>query len=108
MIIKTPEDWWNGVLNNWSDIVTIFENCGAPLGDHWWSEGIGQEPTFHDQVFLAMLTDLRDKRDHQGLHRWLNLCWLAAPDKSYIHHWPSWGLFCDLCSENWVFEPEQE
>jgi hypothetical protein len=107
MTIRTADDWWDACLARWDDIVSIFENCGAPLGSHEWSEGIGKDAEWHDKVFLAFLTDLRDHRDGPELARWFNLCWIAAPDKSYIHSWPGWGTFCDLCSETWVFEPEE-
>jgi hypothetical protein len=107
MEISTEEDWWQGVDQNWDAIVEIFERAGAPLGDRWWSDGIGQDATYHDQVFLAMLTKLRDERDGPGLARMFNLCWIAAPDSRHIHSWPFWQDFCDLCSETWVFDPEQ-
>lgn len=106
-IINDANDWWQLVDLNWSKIVDIFERCGAPLGDHWWSEGIGQEATHHDEVLLSMLVRLRDERSGPELARWFNLCWLAAPDQPHIHTWPFWGQFCDLCSETWVFDPEQ-
>jgi hypothetical protein len=106
--IKTAGDWWGLVDANWQQIVDIFERAGAPLGNHWWSDGIGEEATYHDQVFLAFLTDMRDRRDGSALARWFNLCWLAAPDSPHIHSWPFWGSFCDLCSETWVFDPEGE
>lgn len=105
MSIETATDWWALTDRIWSDIVAIFENCGAPLGGRSWSEGIGQEPVWHDEVFLAFLTRLRDDRDPE-LARWFNLCWIAAPDAEHIHRWPHWGDFCDLCSEAWVFDPE--
>jgi hypothetical protein len=106
--IKTANDWWTLVDRNWDKIVDIFDRAGAPLGEHWWSDGIGLDATYHDQVFLAMLTRLRDDRDNAGLARWFNLCWLAAPDDRSIHSWPFWSDFCDLCSETWVFDPENE
>ena len=56
--INDANDWWQLVDLNWSKIVDIFERCGAPLGDHWWSEGIGQEATHHDEVLPTMLVRL--------------------------------------------------
>jgi len=106
--INNANDWWGLVDANWPHIVDIFDRCGAPLGDHWWSEGIGLEATYHEEVLLAFLTRLRDERDGEQLSRWFNLCWIAAPDTPSIHSWRFWSDFCDLCSENWVFEPEAE
>lgn len=105
--IDTPKDWWEAVEAGWERITDIFANCGAPLNDTFWSDGIGQEPVFHDETLVQMLRRLREDRDHAALSRWFNLCWLAAPDSAEIHRWPYWGTFCDLCSETWVFDPEQ-
>lgn len=38
------------------------------------------------------------------IHRWLNRAWMALPDSESVQHLPYWSVFCDLCSESWVFE----
>lgn len=106
MEIKSKEDWWTSLDNNWPNIVAIFSNCGAPLDGNMWSDGIGKEVTYHSEIFIVMIERLKKERNGSELHHWLNLCWFAAPDSEYIHHWPSWSAFCDLCSEDWVFEEE--
>jgi len=111
MIIRTPRDWWNAVNQNWEYILDIFENAGAPMGrsedDHWWSDGIGQDITRHERPLVQVLENAKIDRDHETLHHYFNLAWLAAPDQPSIHQWVAWDVFCDLCSENWVFDPEQ-
>lgn len=106
-VIRTAEDWWAETNARWQDILEIFGNCGAPLDDTKWCDGIQEPATEHDETFVEMLTRLKDAKDGQALSRWFNLCWVAAPDRRDIHSWPSWGVFCDLCSENWVFEQDQ-
>lgn len=111
-IIKTPKDWWDNVEVHWEHLMDVFSRCGAPMRydeqGHWWSNGIGEEPTRHDKPLPQFLMDLRNNKDHEELHRYFNLCWLAAPDKPYIHEWRGWGVLCDLCSEIWVFDPEEQ
>jgi hypothetical protein len=112
MEIRTPEDWWSEVDRHWSNILDIFERVGAPMGGdedgHWWSDGIGQDATRHDKTMIRTLEDAKRDRDHETLGGFFQKAWMAAPDRPHIHSWPSWGALCDLCSENWVFEPEQQ
>ncbi len=107
MEIKTQEDWWESLNENWNNILDIFVNCGAPLTETVFSDGIGKEAEIHDKTLLRTLEDLRTEKNGLELSRWLNLCWIAAPDKPYIHSWPSWSAMCDLCSENWVFDEKE-
>ncbi len=106
MIINSENDWWNVLESHWPNIIEIFYNCGAPLDEKMWSDGIGIPVSYHPRTFIGTLETLKMNHNGVELHHFLQLCWLAAPDKSYIHQWPSWGAFCDLCSEDWVFEPE--
>lgn len=76
------------------------------MSSNVWADGPRQEPVPHDHSFLVTLEKLRETRDPK-MARMLNLCWLAAPDREYIHSWPSWGVLCDLCSEEWCLDPEQ-
>jgi hypothetical protein len=112
LIIKTPDDWWSEVETHWQHILDIFEFVGAPMGgeevDHWWREDIGSDEVRHDMTLIRTLEDARSRKDHETLHGLFQKAWMAAPDRPDIHRWNSWGAFCDLCSENWVFYPEQQ
>lgn len=101
-----PNEWWELLDNHWGDILQCFENVGAPMDDNVWSDGIGKEAIPHDYSLLVTLEKLKESRDPK-MARMLYLCWLAAPDKPYIHEWKSWGVLCDLCSEEWCLDPEQ-
>lgn len=51
-----------------------------------------------DKTIFEVWDILRDARDRR-LWNILNGIWNDAPDSPSIHGWPSWGAFCDLCSE---------
>jgi hypothetical protein len=109
----TPAEWWDNLNEVWSDIIDIFIKCGAPMTYEprgcIYSDGVGEPATLHEKPLLRVIESAREERNHEVLLHWLNLCWLAAPDKPYIHTWPSWYTLCDLCSECWVFdEPLRE
>jgi hypothetical protein len=108
MLIKTTDDWWLLVESHWQNILNIFANVDAPLGTdengHWWSDEIGGKITRHEKALIEVLLEARENGDHQTLHAFFEKVWVAAPDLKYIHSWPSWSIFCDLCSEYWVFE----
>ena len=106
---KTPDEWWSNLNTAWSDILDIFGRCDAPLSrdDFVYSDGIGKEATLHDKSLIRTLEEAKEACDHETMLKWLNLCWLAAPDASHIHWWPNWGTLCDLCSESWVFNPDE-
>jgi hypothetical protein len=109
--IRTQGDWWAAVDSHWSNILDIFDRCGAPMSRGpeglWWSDGIGLEPVIHEKTMIRTLEDAKAEKDHETLHSFFEKAWMAAPDSSYIHGWPSWGMLCDLCSEYWVFQPEE-
>jgi hypothetical protein len=101
----TAEEWWKNLDDHWPNIVECFSNAGAPLDSTAWSDGIGKEVTEHDRTFIVTLETMKKERD-PAMARMLNLCWLAAPDSPEIHRWPSWGVLCDLCSEEWCLYPD--
>ena len=49
-----------------------------------------------------------DEQDWPTTIHLMNLAWFAAPDVPELHRIPGWGVLCDLCSESWVFEPEED
>jgi len=112
MIIKTPNDWWVLVESHWQNILDIFDKVGAPLerneNGHWWANEIFTEAIRHEKSLIRTLEDAKESEDHKTLHDLFQKAWIAAPDKKYIHSWPSWDIFCDLCSEIWVFDPDGE
>ena len=45
--------------------------------------------------------------DHEYLHCLFEKLWSDLPDNPSIQFYP-FGDLCDLCSEYWVFDPEQQ
>src|SRR5271157_1219090 len=110
MNIKTPDDWWILVDSHWQNILDIFYNIGAPLerneAGYWWADEIFTEATRHEKTLIRTLEEAKRSEDHETLHDLFQKAWMAEPDEKYIHSWPSWNILCDLCSEYWVFQPE--
>lgn len=110
-VIRTAADWWNSCEARWENILDIFSNVGADMGRseeaHWWSDGYGTADVHHEKCLVQHITDLKTARNGRELALIFNRIFHGAPDKGYIHSWAGWGAFCDLCNENWVFDPEQ-
>ena len=91
---KSRDEWWTQLDEHWGDILEIFCLVGFNL----------TAPVPHVEAkidltsFASYLEKLKKDRDVELL-KWLSRAWIEAPDRPYIHEWPSWGYFCDLCSE---------
>ena len=84
VIIKSVEDWWKAVDDNWYDIHNII-HC-------------------YDEEEANDAYDAMKDRDWEILHHCLNTAWFNAPDSRHIHEIPGWSVLCELCSEVWVFD----
>jgi hypothetical protein len=87
MIIQTPEDWWNLVEERWEELHAILYSL-----------------TSLEELGKAELA--KTSKDWQSLGSCFQYAWFAAPDSPEIHQIPGWGVLCDLCSENWVFQDD--
>jgi len=100
-IINNKEDYWNTVDSNWGKILAIFQNVGARL-----DLPFGPYEEILSVSLLEHLNNLKKNRCPE-ITRYFNAAWGAAPDRPYIHDWLGWDIFCDLCSETWVFSEEE-
>lgn len=111
MSIDTKEDWWASCEKHWRNILDIFDRIGADMGRseeaHWWADRMGEPDTHHEKCLVDTLEDYKLAKQHEPLIRLFNRAFHGAPDNDYIHTWKGWGAFCDLCSEEWVFQPEE-
>lgn len=94
MNIRTPEDWWIALTEHQKYINRTLELVYV-------------KPDVYNPAKVTLAIAIASK-DHELAHGVLQHAWEAAPDKPYIHGWPSWGMLCDLCSEAWVFNPKGE
>jgi hypothetical protein len=102
-VIKDQADWWYCFERDLPKIKQTFEKCGADIyAIHTITWG-----HIHEQSIAQMLDEALKNRNPEVACLLLQLCWSAAPDSPEIHHWPAWNTICDLCSENWVFDPDE-
>jgi hypothetical protein len=84
----TAEEYWQITDRIWPAILDIFDRVGM-------------------SNFGSKADRLRLARDRKVVDLF-NEAWAAAPDAFFIHSWPQWGRFCDLCSECYVlFEGDE-
>lgn len=82
------EEYWQIVERIWPAILDIFDRVN--MSDRY-----------------AELEDMRKKKD-KAISSLFNTAWIAAPDAYFIHTWPQWSRFCDLCSECGVLYEDEE
>lgn len=113
MTIHTPEDWWNLVDKYWTQLVDIMCKY-LPMDDPTHVEpGVADSPLLMSSTTMTVtgyqdVIASKESRDHYRLLRYFNGAWRMAPDDRSIHSIPGWGVLCDLCSEDWVFNSEGE
>lgn len=105
-VVSSVDDWWAKCNSNWENILNIFEKVGAPMGrsedDRWWSDTFGKPDIFHEKCLAQTLEDLRAAKNGLALHQLFHQAWYNAPSRAYA--WTGWMVFCDLISEDWVFD----
>jgi hypothetical protein len=85
MRIKTPDDWWELVEQEWHDLRKTLI-------------------MFLDKSQVEDAKRYIENKNHSSLHTLFEEAWYQAPDDGAIHFIPGWGNLCDLCSEFWVFD----
>ena len=107
MTIRTKEDWWRVLNETWPDILQIAQYVNAPLDKLFEEEGPNREPILHLHTLLVELERAKLARNYDRIGLFLQHCWAAAPNSAGTHKWAGWDALCDLCSEGWVFDPEE-
>lgn len=85
----TADEWWLITDRIWPAILDIAQRVGADADD------------------MQRLESLKGERKPE-LSALFNDLWIKAPDAGFIHTWPQWSRFCDLCSESHVLFPEDD
>lgn len=97
--VKDPTSWWLGFISVCSnlDLYRKFRGRVAKICDELVE-------------FDKQLPHISERTDAQGRQaaRYMQRIWETMPDDPSIHNLPRWYLLCDLCSEAWVFEEEEE
>ena len=102
-IINNKEEWWKLLDEHWDNIRDIIFHHLDPNAPSYTIPG-DNKSALTGLLLFKELEVLRDARDPK-LNRYLNVSWCMASD-TYAYSVPSWSQFCNLCSENWVFEEE--
>jgi len=110
--LKTKEDWWNEFARIKDDIKE-WGPSDRPIKSynlHLISNTKLRE--FYEankELTFWTIVDNLEKEQNPILWLVLETIWIDAPDQEYIHEWPSWGHFCDLCSEGgWILYGDEE
>lgn len=118
MIIETPKDWWRAATRHRDNFKSIAR-CYLPreaavVKPYQTIDRLGasiQQPSVDvpDLVYvIGSIDQAFDKEDHEKLSDALQMIWAAAPDYRSVHTQPGWSTLCDLLSEYWVFDEEDE
>jgi len=104
-MIKNENDWWDLLDAYWGDILEIVFHHLDPNHPAYEIPGDANSPVT-GRVLHEELVYLKLKKNPK-IHRYLNVSWCMASD-TYAYSVSGWSQFCDLCSENWVFDEGEE
>jgi hypothetical protein len=99
--INTPDDWWALVDHHWVALVAILLMFETPDEKKSLEE-------LADKPLAARATAYKRERNGNKLARLFNTAFHNAPDHASIHKIESWGVLCDLCSEEGVLYEHSE
>ena len=121
---KTKEEWWRSVDDNWFDLEYIilnfypnqkdFPEKGWPVNNtpqaacnQIIQELRDKHPIWKSQdYFKAYINHLKETEDLK-LDNIFQSSWFGMPESSGVRELPSFFIFCDLCSENYVLYEEE-
>lgn len=98
---NNSQEYWQIVDDNWNDIKHIL-NLYLPTFQAQWIDKTTLSISLGE--YIEELKNAQNPR----LVRVFNAAWFAAPDDIGIWSHKSWGILCDLCSEEYVlYEPKE-
>ena len=109
MAIQNKDDWWELVDTHWQNLIEIFGMflpMYKPAPKSLYTEVSETNPQVAKNSWLDV-ERCKHERDNEKLRQYLFAAWESAPDNHSIHSIASWGVLCDLLSEDWVFQPEE-
>jgi hypothetical protein len=109
MLPETEHRWWDNYAAIRDDILSyadfdikVGEIAAHPSASRVVAKSLLEHyRTNPDKTLEAVMDEFQAERDPR-LALILDFLWNDAPDNPMIHDWPSWGRFCDLCSESYV------
>jgi len=98
---KNEKEWWTSLEEHW-------ENLMAIMAKFLLINPNTTNPEINHHMKLEDILNAKKNKDGHKLVRYLNDAWFAAPDKPRIHEILSWRILCDLCSESYVLDEQDE
>ena len=107
--IDNAADWWETLANQWDNILGIIAHVMDTDHIAYQTPGDASSPPLTQTIMEDLVACKKTQTPESGhrLCRYLNGAWGLASD-AYAWSVPGWGDFCDLCSEEWVFNEDAE
>lgn len=106
--IESPESWWKALEENWQDLLDIVRRF-VPMREvipDAIAEQFNNPEKYKGRNAEEVLLEAKEEKNWPVVRKFLSAAWMDAPDKLWIHGIKCWYLFCDLLSEDWVFNEE--
>jgi len=87
---ETPDDWWVN-FNEWYE-PELLEIVSRYLVE----------------ADINTFKKAKEDKDPRVLVAVMNRAWFNASDSMCIHTFPGWGVMCDLCSESYLVELNED
>lgn len=95
VMIRSEQEWWDIIENNWSVILALFNKFLPALYEHIDLDG---------EVLSEMLLEkiIKLKEDHNNrLAMYVQATWVNAPESHQVNRIKGWQLLCDLKAFDW-------
>ena len=107
LIRENKEEWWELVDENWGQLIGIMWAYLPLHTPQKIYEGEERFSLYSNDTMREVVEKAKNDRD-PILARYLSACWEAAPDDRSIHSIPGWDVLCNLLSEEYVLDEEEE
>lgn len=88
-IPETKDDWWNLAEKYKKELKSICYRFAYSVKD-------------------SIIIDKYIQEKNRNLARVLSEAWDKAPDNSSLHQIPGWNILCNLLSEEYVLDKQEE
>lgn len=102
-MINNKNDWWNAVNEHWDHLLEIIAHH-IDINHIAYETPRDSDSQMTGRTILEEIHLLKRNCDPK-LARYIVASWALASE-AYAWSVPSWGVLCDLCSEEYVLYPE--
>ncbi len=101
-MITNKETYWQTVDLHWDNLLKIIGHHLNLADFAYENPGQSNSPLTGKSVLDEIIYSKQTR--NQKLVRYFNGVWCLASESYAKSRVPSWGVLCDLCSEEWVFD----